>query len=81
MPQGKGTYGNKVGRPKKYHGGGSVNPRGTGVAKKGFGKAILDYYSDDGGYWGGSNKTTSVGPKGYSRRTAKEKFMKKSKKK
>jgi|TARA_R100000781_G_scaffold16819_3_gene13550 hypothetical protein len=24
MPQGKGTYGNKVGRPKKYTTGGSV---------------------------------------------------------
>ena len=26
MPQGKGTYGSQVGRPKKYAGGGSVDP-------------------------------------------------------
>ena len=31
MPQGKGTYGSKVGRPpkKKYYGGGSVDPFST----------------------------------------------------
>ena len=31
MPQGKGTYGSKVGRPskKKYYGGGSVDPIST----------------------------------------------------
>ena len=35
MPQGKGTYGSKVGRPpkKKYYGGGSVDPFSTRNAK------------------------------------------------
>ena len=41
MPAGKGTYGSKVGRPKKvknkmgYSEGGKVKVRGTGAATKG----------------------------------------------